>query len=96
MRSILKGINIISATKIFTVKSPNESVTHGTSVAKKDIEKNKNVSTVDPINEEVSGAINQSFFLKLSKIWTSSNWATKNAVPEPIAILIDIRSPKLV
>ena len=55
-----------------------------------------NVSTVEPINDEVKGATNHSFCLNLSKIWTSNNWATKNAVPEPIAILIDIKSAKLV
>ena len=46
--------------------------------------------------EEVSGAINQSFFLSLSKIWTSSNWATKKADPEPMAILTEIKSEKFV
>ena len=54
------------------------------------------MSTVDPIIDEVSGAINQFFFLSLSKIWTSNNWATKKAVPEPIAILIEIKSAKFV
>ena len=58
--------------------------------------KNKKVSTVDPIREDASGAINQSFFLSLSNIWTSNNWANKNAIPEPIAILKDIRSAKFV
>ena len=33
----------------------------------KDIEKNKNVSTVEPIIDEVSGAINHSFFLSYQK-----------------------------
>ena len=46
--------------------------------------------------EEVSGAINQSFFLSLSKTWTSNNWATKKATPEPMAILIEIKSAKFV
>ena len=54
------------------------------------------MSTADPIIEEVKGAINQAFFLRLSKIWTSNNWAIKNAVPEPIAILIEIKSAKFV
>ena len=48
------------------------------------------MSTVDPIIDEVSGAMNQLFFLRLSNIWTSNNCAIKNAVPEPIAILIEI------
>ena len=61
-----------------------------------DIEKNKKVSTVEPIKDDPRGAINHCFFLNLSKTWTSSNWANKNAVPEPIAILIDIKSSKLV
>jgi hypothetical protein len=33
LRSNLKGISIINATKILTAKSPNESVTQGTPVA---------------------------------------------------------------
>ena len=32
----------------------------------------------------------------MSKIFTSNNWATRNAVPDPIAILIEIRSSKFV
>ena len=54
------------------------------------------MSTVDPIKEDVKGAINHFFRLNLSKIWTSNNWATIKAVPEPIAILIEIRSEKFV
>ena len=61
-----------------------------------DIEKNKNVSIVEPIIEDVNGATNHSFFLNLSNIWTSNNCAVKNAIPDPIAIRIDIRSAKLV
>ena len=60
------------------------------------IEKNKNVSIVELIIEDVNGAINHSFFLSLSNIWTSNNCAVKNAVPDPIAILIDIKSAKSV
>ena len=52
------------ATIILTAKSPKAKENHGMPVAKKDIEKNKKVSTVDPINEEVRGAINH--FLSLS------------------------------
>ena len=85
-----------SATKILTAKSPNDRVNQGTPVAEKDIEKNKKVSTVEPIKEDVKGAINHFFLLNLSKIWTSNNWATIKAVPEPIAILIEIKSVKLV
>ena len=47
---------------------------------------------LEPINDEVNGAINHIFFLNLSKICTSINCATKNAVPDPIAILIEIKS----
>ena len=54
------------------------------------------MSIVDPIIEEVRGATNQFFFLKLSKIWTSNNCAVKNAIPDPTAILIDIKSAKSV
>ena len=49
---------------------------------------------MEPINEEVRGATNHFFFLNLSKIWTSSNWAIKKAVPDPIAILNEIKSVK--
>ena len=38
-----------------------------------DIEKNRNVSTIDPKIDEVSGATYQFFFLKLSKICTSNS-----------------------
>ena len=48
------------------------------------------------MTDEVNGAMYHFFFLRLSKIWTSNNWATKNAVPEPIAILTDIKSAKFV
>ena len=44
----------------------------------------------------MSGATNQLFFLSLSKICTSINCATKKAVPEPIAILTEIKSVKFV
>ena len=44
----------------------------------------------------MSGATNQLFFLNLSKICTSINCATKKAVPDPIAILTEIKSVKLV
>ena len=40
--------------------------------------------------------MNHFCFLNLSKICTSNNWAIKNAVPDPIAILKDIKSVKLV
>ena len=39
---------------------------------------------------------NHFFLLSLSKICTSSNCATKKAVPEPKAILIEIKSEKFV
>ena len=90
----LKGINIIKATNILTAKSPKDNVTHGIPVEKKDKKKNKNVSIVDPKIEEVIGATNHFFFLNLSKIWTSSNWATRKADPEPMAILTEIKSAK--
>ena len=56
-----------------------------------EIEKNKNVSITDPTNEDVRGAINQAFLLSLSKILTSINCATRKAIPEPKAILIEIK-----
>ena len=60
------------------------------------MEKNRKVSIVEPIKDDVKGAINHFFFLNLSKICTSINWATIKAVPEPIAILIEIKSVKFV
>ena len=39
---------------------------------------------LDPINDDAKGAINQILFLSLSKIFTSINCATRNAVPDPI------------
>ena len=59
------------------------------------IEKNKKVSKIEPIIDEVRGATNH-FFLSLSKTWTSKFCAIKNATPEPIAILKEIISSKLV
>ena len=59
--------------------------------------KNTKVSTTDPIAEETRGAINHIlFFLNLSNICTSKFCAIIKAVPEPIAILTDIKSKKLV
>ena len=37
-------------------------------IVKKEIEKNRNVSTVDPIIDEIRGAINHFFSLSLSNI----------------------------
>ena len=51
---------------------------------------------MDPIRDEVNGAMNHRFFLNLSNTWTSKSWATKNADPDPIAILTDIKSSKFV
>ena len=60
------------------------------------MKKNNIVSTKEPKREDASGATNHIFFLNLSKTCTSRSCATKNAVPEPIAILIEIRSLKFV
>ena len=57
----------------------------------------KKVSIKDPAREEYKGAMYHTLlFLNLSKIFTSINCATRKAVPDPIAILIDIRSEKFV
>ena len=92
----LNGISIINATNIFTAKSPKAKVNHGIPVPKNEIEKNRKVSTTEPIIDETNGAMNHFFFLNLSKICTSNNCANMNAVPEPIAIRIEIKSPKFV
>ena len=44
----------------------------------------------------MNGATNHIFFLKISKILNINNCANKKAVPDPIAILIEIKSLKLV
>ena len=80
----------------FTNKSPNASDTQEIPVPKKEIEKNKKVSIIDPKIDEVKGATNHTLFLKRWKISISIDWATRKAVPEPIAILIEIRSWKFV
>ena len=51
---------------------------------------------VEPINEETKGATNQIFFLNLSKIFTSISCAMRNATPDPVAILIEIKFEKFV
>ena len=60
------------------------------------MEKNKKVSTIEAAIDEVSGAIYHCFLLNMSKICTSSNWADINAMPDPTAILIEIKSEKFV
>ena len=55
-----------------------------------------NVSIVEPTKDEVRGAINHFFCLRLSKICTSISCAVIKAVPDPIAILIEIKSEKFV
>ena len=50
------------------------------------------MSIVDPSNDDDKGATNHIFFLNLSKICTSTNCAKRNAVPDPKAILIEIKS----
>ena len=54
------------------------------------------MSIRDPIKDEARGATNHIFFLSASNMKTSINWAIRNAIPEPAAILIEIRSIKLV
>ena len=65
-------------------------------VPKNEIEKNKNVSIIEPRTDEVIGATNQALFLSRWKISMSTNCATRKAVPDPIAILIEITSSKFV
>ena len=60
------------------------------------MKKNIIVSIRDPIKEDTNGATNQILSLNLSNTCTSINWATIKADPEPIAILIDIKSEKFV
>lgn len=48
----------------FTNKSPNASDTQEIPVPKKEIEKNKKVSIIDPKIDEVKGATNHTLFLK--------------------------------
>ena len=80
------------ATNILTNKSPNANVIQFISVPKNEIEKNKKVSIIDPINDDIKGAANQTLDLSLSKILTSISCAIRNAIPDPNAILIEIKS----
>ena len=84
------------ATIIFTVKSPNDKLIQFIPVPKNAMEKNINVSMTEPTKDEVRGAINHCLFLSLSKICTSISCAVIKAVPDPIAILIEIKSEKFV
>ena len=57
------------------------------------MEKNISVSKNEAIDEDTIGGMNQLFrFLSLSKILASIVCATRNAIPEPTTILIDMRS----
>ena len=64
-------MSITNAINNFTTKSPKAKLNQGISVAQKAIEKNRNVSTIDPITDDARGATNHIFFLRKSKIWTS-------------------------
>ena len=94
--NILNGINIKRAIKNFTNKSPSASVTQGMPVPKNEIEKNKKVSIVEAEIDEVIGATNHFLFLNRWKISMSIYCATRKAVPEPRAILIEIKFWKFV
>ncbi len=89
-------MSIKIATAIFTHRSPSPRVIQFDPVPQKEIEKKIKVSIVEPTKEDVKGAINHFFFLSLSKICTSINCAVIKAVPEPIAIRIEIKSEKFV
>ena len=58
----------------------------------------KKIKKYPPQNQKLKKlkVINQVFFLKKSKILISKFCAIKNATPDPIATLIDIKSEKLV
>ena len=47
-------------------------------------------------NEDINGGTNHFLSLNLSKILTSISWAKRKAVPDAIAILIEIKSEKFV
>ena len=65
-------------------------------VAQNAIEKNKKVSKIEPFTEDAKGGINQFLCLSLSNTKTSILCETIKAVPDPIAILIEIKSEKFV
>ena len=55
------------------------------------------VSIADEIKDDKKGGTNHSLlFLSLLKIFASSSWAIKNAVPEPITIRIEIKLKSLI
>ena len=92
----LKGISINKAINNFTAKSPKANGSQEMPVAQKAIPKNKNVSTIEPKIDDISGATYQDFLRNVSNILTSRFCAIKKAVPDPMAILIDIISEKFV
>ena len=51
---------------------------------------------MDPFIDDTKGGMNQFLSLSLSNTKTSILCETKNAVPDPIAILIEIKSEKFV
>ena len=55
-------------------------------VPKKEIEKNKNVSIIEPKIDEVIGAINQTLFLSFWKISISISCAAKKAQKLKVSI----------
>ena len=90
VRSLKEGLIANSIEKIY-------GILNGTSnFILTSMEKNNIVSTREPKSEDVNGAMYHFLFLSLSKTWTSKSCATKNAIPDPIAILIEIRSLKFV
>ena len=54
------------------------------------------MSITEPFIDDANGGINQYLFLSLSNTYTSILCDTINAVPDPTAILIEIKSEKFV
>ena len=67
----LKGISINKAINNFTAKSPKANGSQEIPVAQKAIPKNKNVSTIEPKIDDISGATYQDFLRNVSNILTS-------------------------
>jgi len=82
----LKGISKQAAIKNLATKSPMAKVIHGVPVPAKANEKNNDVSIVEAIAEEPSGACHQGRLRSRSKIKTSLSCAIRKALPDAIAI----------
>src|SRR3546814_7539915 len=67
-------------------RSPRAQVTQGSPLPAKAMEKKSAVSTTEPMAEDTSGARHHAPARRRLQIATSSSWATRNAVPDAMAM----------